>query len=857
MAKCINKISRLTAFPLLLLVAISLSPVTFSQDDGKTTIKGVVTDAVTGEPLPYVSVYLKGSAAGALTDTKGKYLIETNVRANTVVFSFVGYQTESREIVPGKEYTFNIQMAQSSVTLKEVIVKPSREAYRNRDNPAVELIRRVVAKKDENRPETFDYLSYKKYEKIQFALSNVSNKFTAKRSAGKLGLLFNNIDTSRVGGNRMLPVFIKETLSEHYYRKNPEATKDIVVGDKTINLDEYIDKKGVGAYLSYLYQDVNIYDNEILFLTAKFLSPIANSAPTFYRYYIIDTLPVNDQQCIRLFFEPRNKTDFLFHGNLYVTLDSAFAVRKIDMGINENINMDWIQDIILTQDFEKSVHKCWLLAKEEISIDVGISKSSMGLNGQRTTYFRNYRVNEPVSDVFFKGPIKIDKPDPASTTPEYWESNRFVPLTKSETQIYTTIDSLKQLPAFRRRMNLVIFLTSGYLDLGKIEFGPSTSLYSYNVVEGQRVRIGMRTSTDLSKKIILEGYGAYGIDDQEFKYSGSATWSFTPRSIYQFPVKSLKVSYMKDVKIPGQELLQLLSDNLIFSIKRGVSNQFFLNKTFRIEHLNEYENHFSFLAGYSFTRQAPLGKLWFNTDSFGPGTGVRDYLDISELYLNLRYAPDETFYEGKVGRTLYPSLKPVYTLKIAGGTDFMKNDFNYLRLQLNITRRYYVSIIGYTDLTLEAGKIFGQVPYPLLFMHRANQTYTYQKQSYNMMNFLEFVSDRYVALNIDYCFNGFFFNKIPLFKNLKLREWVTFKALYGGVLDKNNPDYNANLFKFPAGSDGVPLTYTLGKKPYIEASVGIANIFNLVRIDLIKRFTYLDNPHVAELGIRFIIKLDI
>jgi hypothetical protein len=282
-----------------------------------------------------------------------------------------------------------------------------------------------------------------------------------------------------------------------------------------------------------------------------------------------------------------------------------------------------------------------------------------------------------------------------------------------------------------------------------------------------------------------------------------------------------------------------------------------LNKSFRIEHLNEFKNHFSYLTGYSFTRQSPLGNLFFNTEIYGPGLAETKSIDISELYVNLRYAPEETFYEGKVSRTVYPSLKPVYQLKIAGGSEFFYNDYDYLRFQLNISRRYYVSIIGYTDLSFEAGKIFGEVPYPLLFIHRANQTYGYQRQSYNLMNFLEFVSDRYVSFNADYCFNGFIFNKIPLIRELKLREWVTFKILYGGLLTSNNPAFQDKLFEFPVGTDGIPLTYTLEKKPYIEASVGIANILNFLRVDLIKRFTYLNNPHVTELGVRMIIKLDI
>jgi len=842
---------------LILLLVLSANFSSLAVEPQSTLIKGTVSDELTGDPVSFVSVYLKGTTVGTVTDQKGRYTIETSANATTLVFSFVGYNTEIRNIVPGREQTVNVKLSLASIALDEVIVKPVRKAYRNKDNPAVELIRNVIDHKETNKPEAYDFIEYDKYEKIQFAISNISEDFKSKNSSGKFGFIFKNIDTTQRVGNNILPVFIKESISEYYYRKSPETEKEITVAEKSINLDEYIDRKGVTAYLNYLYQDINIYDAEIFFLTSKFLSPVAATAPAFYRYYIIDTLPLNDLKCIRLFFEPRNKTDFLFHGNIYVAMDSSYAIRRIDMGINKSINIDWIQDIVITQDFEHFGHDAWLLAREEIAIDVGIAKNTMGLFGQRTTYFRNYRINEPRSESFFTGQGKDETALTEVKDPAYWETNRFVPLTKTETDIYSTIDSLRHLPAFRRRMDFALFLSSGYLKAGKFELGPSSSFYSYNRVEGQRFRIGARTSTDFSKKLTLEGYTAFGIDDKRFKYGASMTWSFTPRTIYEFPVKSLRMSYMKDIRIPGQELLMILPDNIFFSLKRGVSDKFLLNRTFRIEHLNEFRNHFSYNTGFSFTRQSPEGNLFFNNDIYGPGETATPSIDISELWLNLRYAPDETFYEGKVYRTVFPGEKPIYQFKIAGGSQLFLNDYDYLRLQMNITRRYIVSIIGYTDITLEAGKIFGEVPYPLLFMHRANQTYSYQRQSYNLMNFLEFVSDRYASLNIDYCFNGFILNKVPVIRNFKLREWVTLKVLYGGISANNDPAKNSDLFEFPVDSYGIPLTYTLEKKPYIEGSIGLANILNLLRVDLIKRFTYLDNPNVNELGVRILIKIDI
>jgi hypothetical protein len=840
-----------------ILAALSFCLNSFSQVSEKSVIKGLVLDALTGYPIPYASVFLKGTTVGTLTDSNGKYLIESGLSADTISFSFIGYKSESRGIMHGIEQTIDVRMTLTSITLDEVIVKAKKKDYKNKNNPAVELIDKVVLKKAENRPEAYNYLEYKTYEKIQFAFSNVSENFKNSNAFSKFNFVFNNIDTTKRIGNDILPMFIKESLSAHYFKKEPEESKEILLAEKSINLEEYLNNRGASAYLNYLYQNINIYDNEILFLTNKFLSPIASTAPLFYRYYIIDTLPVASIKCIRLFFEPRNKSDFLFHGNLYITMDTSYAVRKIDIGINKAINIDWVQDISITQDFEKFGEKAWLLSKEEISIDFGIVKNSMGLYGQRTISYKDYKINEPISEEIFRGPAKVENLNPASKEDGFWEENRYVPLSNSESQIYNMIDSLKQIPDFRRKMDAVMLLTAGLLDLGKIEIGPVSSFYSYNSVEGSRFRFGGRTSTDFSKKITLDGYLAYGTKDSMYKYNAGVTYSLTQKTIYQFPVKSMRMSFMKDVRIPGQEFQFAQADNIFLSFKRGIDDKRFLNNTFKFEFLNEFDNHFSYMAGYSFTRQSAVGNLHFITGENGTGTNEISYINISELYLNLRYAPNETFYQGKQYRVTFPNKYPIIQLKMAGGSHSINNDYDYLRLQFNISRRFYVSIFGYTDITFEAGKIFGKVPYPLLFVHRANQTYSYQKNSYNLMNFLEFVSDRYVSLNVDHSFNGFIFNKIPLLKKLKLRELVTCKVLYGRLYNSNNPEYQSDLFLFPTDNAGIPLTYTLEDKPYIEGSLGLSNIFRILRVDFIKRFTYLDNPNVADFGVRVQFRLDI
>jgi len=487
----------------------------------------------------------------------------------------------------------------------------------------------------------------------------------------------------------------------------------------------------------------------------------------------------------------------------------------------------------------------WVLSYDELSLDLGITQNGLGVFGQRSVSYKNYIINKPLNATLLKPPVLEQVIDSTLKSDAYWEQNRHQQLTKSEKGIYTTMDSVKRVPQFKRAMDIMRILIASYHDFGPFEIGPVITFYSYNPIEGAKLRIGGRTTPKFSKKINFETYLAYGFIDKRAKYYFSTTYSFTKKTIYDFPVKSLKVSYQVDTKIPGQEFFFIQEANALLSIRRGIYDKLFYYKTFKAEFLNEFQNHFSYSAGYNYTRLSPGGTLDFNT------------INISEVNLNLRYAPHEQFYQGKIYRAPIASKYPVIQLKYTIGSKFLNNDYNYQSIRFSIYKRFYPSTLGYTEVTLEAGKIFGKVPYPLLTIHNANQSYLYQSASYNLMNFLEFVSDEYASLNVDHCFNGFIFNKIPLLKKLKLREVVSFKALYGSLDKSNNPDYQSDLFKFPTDNQGNPSTFALDKKPYLEVSVGISNIFKLFRVDLVKRLTYLDHPNVATTGIRIRYKIDL
>ena len=413
--------------------------------------------------------------------------------------------------------------------------------------------------------------------------------------------------------------------------------------------------------------------------------------------------------------------------------------------------------------------------------------------------------------------------------------------------------------SFKNTLKIATLLFSGYIKFGVFELGNTNTFYSFNSLEGFRAKVGGRTTPQFSKHFYLEGYGGYGFKDKIYKYLIAGAYSFNGKSIYSYPLNYVKFTRQYETAIPGQELVFASEDNFLLSFKRGTTDKWFYQDSYKLEYIREFGKNFTYKLRYRFLNQTPAGSLVFEKPAAGRIDTISN-IATSEIAAELRWAPHEQFYQGINIRVPIRNKYPVFTLRIQDGIKGLFNgQYNYQQVTLAIAKRCYLSQLGYADVTLEGGHIFGQVPFPLLDIHRANQSYAYQLNAYNLMNFMEFVSDNYVAVNSDFYFNGFFFNKIPLLKKLKLREVASFKILYGGVRDENNPSKNANVYQFPKDNLlGVPVqtTYSLNKTPYMEASVGIANIFKIIRLDLVKRFTYLDHPDISTWGIRTRVRFD-
>jgi len=843
---------KLLSFIFFLLLTSSL----FAQN---TVVTGTVTDAGNKQPLPFVTVAFTGTTIGVNTDNSGKFKLVSPKPVSQLKVSFLGYKDAILPVTAGTTQVINVRLFPAAKQLNEVVVLSGKKPkYRNKGNPAVELIREVIDNRDKNRPESYPYVEYKEYDKMQFSLTNVSPTLSDKKFFRKYKFVLDNRDSTSVPGKNLLPIFLNEKLSQYYYRKSPEKDKTIVLGEKTVNFGGAVDSEGLGAYFKHMYYKVDIYDNSIFLMTNNFLSPIANSAPTFYKYFITDTIVVNNAKVVRMTFTPRNTADMLFEGTLYITLDGHYAVEKVDLSINKHINLNFVNSMTVNQEFEQNPDGRYHLSKSVTMADFAANKNKKGgLFGIRSITYKNYAVNKPHPDTTYKNQEYGESDEIKHRSEQFWAENRLDTLSTAESKVYKNVDSLRNMPSFRRTLDIATLLLAGYKGFGWFEVGPANTFYSFNPIEGLKLRVGGRTTPELSKRYYFETYGAYGFKDERFKYFLSATYSINDKSIYKFPQNYIRASVQNDTHIPGENLQFVAEDNFLLSFKRGNNDKYLYDLNYRIDYVHEYENHFSYNFGVNRLSQDPTGSLYFlNNDLNGNPQTIRD-LTTTEFTAGIRYAPNEQFYQGKIYRIPVPSKYPVITVDYTQGLkSVLDGEYNYEKLHARIDKRFYLSQLGYADVTVEGGKIFGQVPYPLLNIFRANQTYAYDLYSYNLMNFLEFVSDHYEAIDIDQHFVGFFFNKIPLLKKLKWREVASFKAIYGGVSSENNPSLHPSLYQYPVTATGQPITYALGNTPYVEASVGIENIFKFVRVDLVRRFTYLDHPDVSKFGIRTLVKFD-
>lgn len=813
------------------------------------TITGTVLDSFSRMPLSNASVNRQNGRHGVMTDAKGRFTITIDQPAESLVFSAMGYSSLTLPAADIAGESPVILLSKAYTVLKDVVIKSRRGKYRNKNNPAVELIRKVIANKAMNGPGADDYTAYRQYEKVRLLLDKVPRLLIDNVLLRKYHFLFDNKDSTIVPGKTLVPFYIQEVYSDNYNRKHPKDNKKVVIGQKSVDFGEYIDMRGISMAVNRLYEDVNLYDNRIDAFTMQFVSPVADLAPTFYMYFIRDTIVQDGERLVELYFTPRNPEDLLFRGTLYITLDGNYAIRKAELGVSKHINLNFVREFNIRQDFAKGPGGRYYLANSDMIALFSPFPRTPGVVGERIVNVKEVQ-HAPIPDSLFKG-LAVDTLGLADRqTDSFWTGGRSQPLSQTEARTYTNTDSLVKMRSYHRLMDYVTAFTAGYKSAGKLDVGPIASFYTFNPIEGQRFKLGGRTSTKLSTRIFGESYAAYGTKDRRWKYFGALSYAFNNKSIFTYPQHYVQVSYLNDTRSLGQENAFAVANNFFTSFSRGDNSKWLYNRILRLTYIHEGYDHLTYSFGIKYWQQNPTGSLLYIYKDYADRADTVAQITTGEVSATLRWAPHEEFFQNKAGRANVANRYPIVTLQYGRGIKgVFGGQFNYDALHLNVYKRCYLAPLGYSDINFDAGYLGGTLPFPLLTIHPGNTSYFYAEHAFNLMSIGEFVSDHYAGINIDHFFNGFFFNKVPGLKRLRLREVIAGKILYGGLRDENNPDINPSQMRFPL-TKGVVSTYSLGGQPYVECSIGIYNIFSIFRLDLVKRLTYLNHPNVSSTGLR-------
>ena len=856
---------RFIRYIILIALLQAVAGIFLSHAQSFTSASGIVKDSITGEPLPFVSVYFDGSTIGAMTDDNGTFTLQNNQGYTKLAAASLGYDTKFIDLKPGKKNdNLEVLLKPTAFEISEVVVKPKREKYTRKDNPAVELIKKVIAHKNDNRIEAKPEYQTEVYEKLSLSLDNFNPNLDKNKFLKKFKFIKNYLDTSEFNGKPILTVSVRENLSDFYYRKSPKAEKTIVRAKRMQGIDKTLDDGGgITSNLEEIFKSINIFDNNIPILLNRFVSPLSSTlATTYYHYYIMDTLDVGGDKCVDLAFVPANSESYGFTGRLYITLDGNYAVKKVLLNTPANINLNWVDKLRIEQEFKQMSDSTWVLDQENTFVNFYVVKGTQQLYAHQLRNYDNYNFNVQNADSVFGllGALHV-LPEATAQPDTFWTHNRPIPLKEKEDALKDLLGQLRKVPAFNAIIKTAEILITGYIPTAndkkvtKFDFGPMNTTFSANHLEGFRMRVGGMTTANLNPYWFASGYLAYGTNDRKIKYNLKLTHSFTKKEYHEGenPVNNLSFIQEYDVYTPGQDFLFTSKDNIFVAWKVGepVTKMQYIRKSV-LQYEKEWLNGLTWKSWIMNQNNEAAGTLqYIKRDESGNLYHIKDFTT-SEIGTQLRFAPGERAYNGRSGKESVFNLSkdaPVFKLSHQLGIKgVLGGDYNYNHTEISAEKRIWLSSFGHIDAQVKAGKVWDKVPFPLLILPNTNQSVTIQPEAFHMMNALEFVTDQYVSFNATYYLKGWILNRIPGIKWLRLREVLSFNMIYGGLTDKNNPTLTPGLFLLPDG------TQPLGSTPYMECSVGVENIFKILRIDYYRRLTYLDHPDIKKGGIRIALR---
>lgn len=802
--------------------------------NAQTKVSGIIVDK-SNQPVPFANVLFKDSNIGVLSNEDGRFYIEAVQNYTTLIITSVGYSDKEISLPKLVNYDFKVQISEAE-SLKEVVIFTGKTS--KKDNPALDILRKIWERKRKNGLSRFEQYQMEKYEKVEFDMNTIDSAFMKNKIFKGMEFIFNHVDTSNVTGKTYLPIFINESLYDVYGNNKINKVKEKIKANKNSG---FSDNQQILSFVKDLYSDYDIYNNHLTFFDKSFTSPLSKTGIDTYNYILRDSAYIDKKWCYNIIFYPRRKNELTFKGDFWVN-DSTFAIKKINMAVTKSANINWVKDIYIEQEFEVQNDSVFLLTRDYMMSDFALNKKdeSKGVYGKRTTLYQNHKFNIEKPTAFYREEVNYIDNDVYNKSEEYWDENRFENLNKDEKGVYKMLDTLQTVKKFQNLYNLVSILGSGYIQKGHFDYGPIFSTFGYNVVEGVRLRVGGRTYFGPNDTWRLQGYTAYGFGDDKFKYGLSGKWMVDKKRRI-----ILSGGNRRDIEQIGASLT---STNDVLGRSFASSSVFSTGSNGKLTNINltnvgiemEPVKNLTFQAGFSYRTLESASSLfsldYYTDPSF---TSIKSDVKQSEVNFQVEYTPNRKTIGYGVERSNVDSpFSRFYVNYSHGFKGLLNSDFKYDKIQLYYKQPIIIGPLGKSNVIVELGKTFGTIPLGLMSVIPGNQTYFTIENTFSNLNFYEFVTDQYATLQWEHNFGGRLFSRIPFMRKLNWREIVGARSVYGTISDANRA-INAS-----------GLTYMAPEKMYWEYSAGIGNIFKVFRIDLAWRGNYLNTPDTQRFSVK-------
>lgn len=815
---------------LVIILIVSFFSTLFAQ----TKVSGMVVDK-SNQPVPFANIVFKGSNQGVMSNEDGRFYIESPQTYNVLLITSVGFS--DKEITLEKAVNYNFTVVLKDVEeLKEVVVFTGKTSKKN--NPALDILRKIWERKRKNGLYLFDQYQMEKYEKVEFDMNTIDSAFMKSKLFKGMEFVFKHVDTSRVTGKTYLPIFINESLSDVYGNNKLGKVKEKLKANKNSG---FSDNQQILSFVKDLYSNYDIYNNHMTFFDKSFTSPLSKTGIDTYNYVLRDSAFIDKKWCYNILFYPRRKNELTFKGDFWVN-DTTFAIKKINMAVTKSANINWVKDIYIEQEFEVQNDSVFLLTRDHMMSDFALNKKeeSKGVYGKRTTLYQNHQFNVEKPVAFYKEEVNYIDNEVYNRDEKYWDENRFENLNKDEKGIYKMLDTLQTVKKFKKLYNLVSILGSGYIQFGHFDYGPIFSTFGYNEVEGVRIRTGGRTYFGPNDTWRLQGYTAYGFDDNKFKYGMSGKWMVDKKNRI-----ILSGGNRRDVEQIGASLT---TTNDVLGRSFASSSLFNTSSNGKLTNINlsnfavemEPVKNLTFQLGFSY-RTLESASNTFSLDYFSDAahTIVKSKVKQSEANFQIELSPNRKMIGFGVERNVVDSpFSRLFVNYSHGFKGLFDSDFDYDKLQLYYKQPIIIGPLGRTNITLELGKTFGTIPLGLMSVIPGNQSYFTIENTFSNLNFYEFISDQYATMQWEHNFQGRLFARIPFMRKLNWREIIGARGVYGTITDANRA-INAS-----------GLNYTAPENVYWEYSAGIGNIFKVFRIDFTWRGNYLNAPDAQRFSVK-------